>query len=139
MRITSNYQKNTKAGLHLHNEIRPDRGTYFASEFPEAGALIQVKGEKSIIIEGVAKKWKRGQDGPQLVPFKKVFKIGDTVKTGSYNLIYTGVITKIGPKSVTTDDAGEIKRFDLVEFIRNNWDLDLEKIRRKNIDTSYYI
>jgi hypothetical protein len=72
---------------------------------------------------------------PDPLHFERVFRIGDTVEHGSYNLTYTGKITAIGPQSVTVarNDIGENKkRMDLYEFIDRNCDLDLEKIAKDN-------
>jgi hypothetical protein len=67
--------------------------------------------------------------------FDKTFKVGDVVKTGSYNLIYTGKITNIGPKTISADG----KRFTIAEFIDHNYDLDLKYIADHNAEERMYI
>lgn len=69
------------------------------------------------------------------------FRIGDEVKTGSYNLIYTGKITNITIKSVFTLDDGytKQKRFKMMDFIKSNYNLDLIKIGEHNANEHYYI
>lgn len=70
----------------------------------------------------------------------KVFAIGDTVIYDSYNFYYTGTILKISPKTVTiqTDIRGVV-RMKYHQFISYNWDLNLEKVEKENLETSYVI
>lgn len=89
-----------------------------------------VKKNKQIRIFGEFKEGKK---------FDRVFKIGDTVEIGSYNLIYTGEILSISEKTVTIDDSGRKKRMSLYDFINKNYDLDLEKISKHNQNEMYYI
>ena len=64
--------------------------------------------------------------------FNRVFKIGDEVIHGSYNLIYTGKIIAIGAKTVTVKDHDRKKRMTLYEFADRNWDLDLDRVHKRN-------
>lgn len=69
------------------------------------------------------------------IHFDQTFRIGDEVEHGSYNLVYTGKIMAIGPKTVTVNDFGKSVRMDLYDFINRNFDFDLEKVRKQNADT----
>ncbi|AHM59347.1 hypothetical protein D770_05400 [Flammeovirgaceae bacterium 311] len=71
--------------------------------------------------------------------FQKTFKVGDHVEVDSYNLIYTGAILAIGEKTVLVECHSKNKRMNLAEFVRRNYDLNLEKIARSNADTRQYI
>lgn len=74
------------------------------------------------------------------VYFDKTFEIGDEAEYGSYNLIYTGKIVKIGPKTVTIQAYGrENHRLNLNKFSWRNWDFDAEAIAAQNAETSMYI
>lgn len=75
--------------------------------------------------------------GPQ--NFDKVFRVGDVCATGSYNLIYTGRIKAIGPKTVTTVGCFKTQRFTPYEFIYKNWDYDSVKIAAHNFEVGQYI
>lgn len=80
-------------------------------------------------------------NGPQ--QFNKTFKVGDCAEYGSYNLIYTGTITNIGPKSVSiahgTEQQPETTRLSIYEFIDRNWNFDAEKIEKYNLEESMCI
>jgi hypothetical protein len=72
-------------------------------------------------------------NGPQT--FDRVFKVGDVVEHGSYNLHYTGPILALGAKTVTVKDdcgSGKNKRMNLTNFCWRNWNLDLVKIAKRN-------
>ena len=71
-------------------------------------------------------------NGPQA--FDRTFRIGDTVERDSYNLSYTGIITKIGPKTVTIQDdcLSKTSRLDLSTFVWRNWDFDAAKTAARN-------
>lgn len=75
--------------------------------------------------------------GPQ--SFDKTFRVGDVCATGSYNLIYTGRIKKIGPKTITTQGHWKVERFTPYEFIYENWDYDAVKIAAHNFEEGQYI
>lgn len=70
--------------------------------------------------------------GPQ--HFSRTFKIGHEVVVDSWNIVFTGPIKKIGPKSVTIFNKTRDKntRLDLFDFIRRNWDFNIEKINKRN-------
>lgn len=82
---------------------------------------------KSIRIFG---KYGNHVKGPQ--SFDRTFNVGDIVEYGSYNLSYTGEITRIGAKTVTVKDHRETRQLDLDTFCWRNWDLDLEEIAKRN-------
>ncbi len=74
------------------------------------------------------------------IQFDRTYKVGDIVETGSYNLTYTNPIVKFTAKNVVVNKGGDSNTFmKLDEFIYRNWDLDLEKIKRSNHETSMYI
>lgn len=67
--------------------------------------------------------------------FDLTFKIGDLAEYDSFNLIYVGTITKIGPKTVTITETGYDARshqLDICSFARKNWDFDYERIAKQN-------
>lgn len=68
------------------------------------------------------------------VAFDKTFKVGDWAEYDSYNLIYCGIITAIGEKTVTIlgEYGRKATRLDLHSFCRRNWDFNLEEIARRN-------
>lgn len=69
------------------------------------------------------------------------FKVGDTVTYDSYNLIYLGKITKITDKCVTIlpEHETRTRRLDLHNFMWRNYDFDLERVQKQNLETSYCI
>jgi hypothetical protein len=74
-------------------------------------------------------------NGPQT--FDRVFRVGDTVEHGSYNLAYTGRILAISAATVTVERAdigAGNKRMKLAEFVWRNWNLDLAKVERRNAE-----
>lgn len=62
------------------------------------------------------------------------FKIGDEAVYGSYNLVYTGKIIKIGEKTVTIakGHGDRNKQLDIDTFISRNYDYDAQKIFERN-------
>lgn len=71
---------------------------------------------------------------------KTTFRVGDTAIYDSYNLYYTGQITKITKKAITiASHKGtfneEIRRLSLYEFCWRNDDFDLAKVQAENADT----
>jgi len=70
--------------------------------------------------------------------YRRDFKIGDEAVYGSYNLVYTGLITAIGEKTVTiteTGRGGQVHRLSLHEFDWRNCDFDAAETARRNADT----
>ncbi len=65
-------------------------------------------------------------------PFDKTFKIGDEAEYNSYNLIYTGKIVSIGPKTVSIDDDGKVTRLSIYGFIDKNHDFNVFKVNGHN-------
>lgn len=72
-------------------------------------------------------------------PYRKVFKIGDLAEYHSYNLVYLGRIVSITVKGVMIEDDGKRYRLDVHGFSTKNRDFDLERIQRRNADTSMAI
>lgn len=100
------------------------------SRMNDTGAIFNAEISKtSIRIFGV---YTNHVNGPQL--FNRVFKIGHEVVVDSWNIVFTGPIKKIGPKSVTIFNKTRDKntRLDLFDFIRRNWDFNIEKINKRN-------
>lgn len=67
--------------------------------------------------------------------FDLTFEIGALAEYDSFNLIYVGTITKIGPKTVTITETGYDGRshqLDICSFARKNWDFDYERISKQN-------
>lgn len=107
---------------------RTNRGTIYAPKNTDGTYNAEIT-KTSIRVSGVCTNHIRG---PQ--HFDRVFKIGDEATYDSYNLVYTGPIVKIGPKSVTIYNNCNDKnmRLDLFDFIRRNWNFDLNKINKRN-------
>jgi hypothetical protein len=79
-------------------------------------------------------------NGPQ--NFDKVFKLGDQAEYDSFNLIYTGKIVRIGPKTVTIkhyDHSDTVTQLDVHWFADKNWDFDADKIAKHNSEESQYL
>lgn len=74
--------------------------------------------------------------------FDRTFKLGEYAVYGSYNLIYTGEIVKIGAKTVTVKhyrDSDRVTQMDLNTFVWRNFDYDAQRIADRNADTMMYI
>lgn len=72
----------------------------------------------------------------------RTFFEGDEAEYDSYNLSYTGKITKITDKAVTIlprYNTSKVKRLDLNTFAWRNHNFDSEETARKNHETSMYI
>lgn len=72
------------------------------------------------------------------------FNLGDEAEYGSYNLIYTGPITKITDKMVQItaypNSRNEKKHnLDLSTFCWRNERFDAEKVAKHNMEEMYYI
>ena len=75
--------------------------------------------------------------GPQ--EFDTVFRLGDVAEYGSYNMIYTGKIVRIGAKTVTIkhcEHSAEVTQLDIYSFIDKNWNFDAVKIAKHNSEES---
>lgn len=72
------------------------------------------------------------------------FKMGDEAEYGSYNLIYTGKITRITPKAIqiTAYPGTSSERrhnLSLNEFCWRNYNFNAERVAAHNINELYYI
>lgn len=72
------------------------------------------------------------------------FKVGDTAEYDSYNLSYTGTITKITEKTVTIvqypgSSMARKHMLSLHEFAWRNWDFNAEETARKNSEEMMYL
>jgi hypothetical protein len=77
------------------------------------------------------------QTVPDPQAFDRTFTMGDEVEYHSYNLIYTGRIVGIGPKTVTIKHyphSDTVTRLDLYSFIDRNWDFDAARIDKHNAE-----
>ena len=85
------------------------------------------------------------QDQDQgMVKAGTMFQVGDEAEYGSYNLIYTGKITKITDKCVTIvayygSSIAKTHRLDLSEFCCRNFGFNAEKIMNHNHNEMMYI
>ena len=71
-------------------------------------------------------------------PYDILFKIGDVAVYGSYNLIYTGKIIAISPKTVTIDKGRHYKsakRLKIYDFSWRNKNFDAARIAEENFET----
>lgn len=107
---------------------------------------------ESITVQLDRPEWIDGES--KMVYFNKTFKIGDECIYDSYNLYYTGTITKITEKAISIwtgwykgrggrtsarTNKKEIKRLSIHEFCWRNYNFDSEEIEAKNNETSKYI
>lgn len=81
--------------------------------------------------------WKNGQLANQ-------FLVGDEATYDSWNLIYTGRITKITPKvvQITAYPGTQNERkynLNLYKFCYKNWNFNADEVRQHNQETSYWI
>jgi hypothetical protein len=65
--------------------------------------------------------------------------VGELAEYDSYNLSYTGKITKITEKCVTIVSYGTTHRLDLSSFCWRNWDFNAAETAARNAETSMYI
>ena len=89
------------------------------------------------------------QDGKKMTIWKdgvqcRSFVIGDEAEYDSYNLSYTGTITKISDKAVTIvaykgSRNEKAHRLDLNKFCWRNYKFDAVKTAAENADTMMYI
>lgn len=84
-------------------------------------------------------RWDRELKEYSKIPFDRTFAVGDTIEYGSYNLYYTNPILGVKASYVQVLGHGSMKHLSIAEFIRRNWDLDLEKIAKENLETSQCI
>lgn len=114
--------------IHLTNiSNRWERDTYNADILP--GKFIRLYGEYTNHVNGPVK-------------FDITFEVGDVAEYDSYNLIYTGKIVSIGPKTVTIqhyEHQSTKSRLTIGDFAWKNWDFDLDRIAAHNREESYYI
>jgi len=66
--------------------------------------------------------------------FDITFAVGDIAVRDSFNLYYTGIITAIGPKTVTITDHDRTYKLDLHTFAFRNWNYDQDRIHRHNTE-----
>lgn len=127
--LKSDEIKNQKISTKSHREIWADSEQKCWSQDDDFNTDI-IKG-KSIRIYGQ----RYGEK------FDKTFVIGDEVEESSYNYVYLGDIVGISESSVLISKKHYTAntRMNLRQFIFKNYDLDLEKIAARNLETSYTI
>jgi hypothetical protein len=74
----------------------------------------------------------------------RIFRVGDTAEYDSYNLSYTGVITKITNKCVSIQaypgsNMARTHRLDLHTFSWRNWNFDAAETARRNHEEMMYL
>lgn len=97
---------------------------------PRATVFLTPKKQIRIVGARSGRYYTNGQDRTHDI----TFKVGDTAEWGSYNLTYTGTITKITGKRVFIrkyDNAPQ-KSFTIEGFVQTNWDFDLKEIQKRN-------
>ena len=106
---------------------------HFGTEYPaqETEYQVEIMPNKSISV------FKNGE-------LCNTFALGDEAEYDSYNLSYTGEITKITAKQVTIvaykgTGCEKTKRLDLYTFCWRNYDFDAAETAAKNFDTMQYI
>jgi hypothetical protein len=128
-------QANTVEGerFEILSKERTHRGTRYPGQktgmFAQIGTL---EGRKFIHLTGTYSN--------RVVDIK--FFEGDEAEYDSFNLRYTGKITKITEKCVTIlprYGSGRSKRLDLNTFAWRNHDFDAERVAQQNAETSQYI
>ena len=77
-------------------------------------------------------------------PYDVTFYIGGEAVVGSFNLIYTGTITRISEKTVTVveypgSSMEKSYRMSLAKFENRNYDYNGRQIAAHNFETSMYI
>lgn len=82
-----------------------------------------------------------GYNGEEVI---KTFAIGDEAVVGSYNLVYTGVIRKISPKTIEVveypgSSNEKVYRMKHETFGWRNWNFNAEEIARRNSETMMHI
>lgn len=119
--------------VDVRPKVRRHRGQEYTMESVVGAADVQAHVERNHSIRLVGRYNNRDID--------ITFKVGDLAEYDSYNLSYLGKITKITDKCVTIEPeyTGGTKRLDLHTFMWRNHDFDLEKTRKDNLETSYYI
>jgi hypothetical protein len=132
----------TETGLndHISSLLKSakERFAYKEANKPTANKIEEDKNFILIICkEGTAlisKKENTIEIGKKGTKESRKFSIGDTIETGSYNLVYTGTIKKITKSYIECTHISEsrIRRMKISEFIYGNYDLDLNKIAKNN-------
>lgn len=69
----------------------------------------------------------------------RTFKVGDIAVYGGYNLVYTGLIVAITPKTVTIESHGTKHRLSLEKFEWQNYNFDEEETQKQNAATMQHI
>lgn len=115
-------------------EPRKARSTIVMQRIGRSSATVEVDPKESIRLVGYDEvEWNEGKK-EYGKDFDQTFRVGDEAVYGSYNLVYTGTIVKIGPKTVTIEDGTHRRRLKIVEFVDFNAHYDAEKIRKRNND-----
>ena len=115
------------------NEIKDRDSITFGRKYEGQvlrGHMAEIEPKQYIRIYG--QEWNH-KDAP--LHFDKTFRIGDEAEYHSYNLIYTGTITAIGPKTIEITAYGTKRhRLTIYNFSWRNWDFDSVKIAKENFN-----
>jgi hypothetical protein len=127
---STHFVKITRKARKLYGRVTP------AEVVPNAYAAI-TPGRQIVLFGMNKKKWKAGDPpGGVMRGYVRRFKIGDEAEHGSYNLVYTGPVTKITLKTVAVSrkDIGDSRGrvFDIESFSDRNWDFDVEAAAKQN-------
>lgn len=103
----------------------------------EKGHHVAVEPGKRVVLWGSSQRYRAGQRGVFLTPYRVEFKIGDTAVYGGYNLTYTGKVVAIGEKTITVESyPGTVNarryRLKLARFASWNQHFDLAAIEKRN-------
>ena len=125
-------------------EIKTRDHKQFGRVYPGSvltGAHAEIVPGKSIRLFGMieaGKRWTRNDAG-EAVPcesyvYRRDFAIGDVAEYASFNMSYCGTIVAITEKTVTIRETHSraVRRLDLADFSRRNWDFDAEKTAKRN-------
>jgi hypothetical protein len=101
------------------------------------GHHLAVEPGKRVVVWGSSMRYRAGQRGAFLTPYRVEFKIGDTAVYGGYNLTYTGKVVSIGAKTITVESYpgtsnAQRHRLSVARFSSWNQHFDLASIAQRN-------
>jgi len=116
----------TKARKHLGKDYPPSATDYQVEFAGKTGITVYRDDANGTPIKGTS------------------FSVGDTAEYNSWNLTYTGIITKITEKAVTIvaykgSRNETVHKLDLNKFCWRNHKFDAARVAAENAETSMYI